>query len=186
MCACAVCVRVRAWVRACVRVCVCTSSSSVTISLSLSLRAGYQQLAGVTKKVTKIQGPLHPPEIFVNRCHSNVTVVTDRDLRGGSHRWRLHRKVVLGPEGVGTVWPSKESITTLEPLEIGHSKAPSCPLDGPERVPRVETADRGDRLASGPGAEVWVSQPDDMTTKHVIVPGSLLRFRRFGRDRFRI
>ena len=50
----------------------------------------------------------------------------------------------------------------------------------------METADLGDRIASGPGAEGQVIQPDDMPPKHVIDPGSLLRIGGKRGDRFRI
>lgn len=141
VCVCAVRAGRRVCVRGRVCVCVCTSSSSVTISLSLSLRAGYQELASVTKKVTEIQGPLLPPEIFVNPCHSNVTVVTGKDLRGGSHRWRLHRKGGLGPVGVATVGQRKGIPCPSTSLESGPSSPPSCPLGKPEGV--LEGGDSG-------------------------------------------
>ena len=182
----------RACVRACacmrVRVPVCVVVVVVGyIPLSLSLFTPVSKgKIDVTKKVTRNPPGLPRLRSHLNTCHSNVTGDFAEDLGEGTHRWRLHRKVGLGPGVRG------RSGRARNPLPPSSPSNPAPPRPRPARwrrrrgFSRVETADRGDRLASGPGAEDRGAAPDDMPPKHVIGAGSPHRFRRFGRDRFRI
>lgn len=145
MCVCVhavcVCARARAGVRACAgasaRVCVCVWLRSY-FSLSLSLSPWSPRTCDCNPKSNP---PKRQVTSCVNHYHSNVTGGCRKDSRGGSHRWRLHRKGGLGPVGVGTVGQRIRDSLPIDQLQTGPSSPPSCPLGKPEGV--LEGGDSG-------------------------------------------